>query len=228
MKNLKRYRTLFVLAAVLLCICIPVVANAFTITYLDGFGGTVAVFNNVNEGDPCPYPAQSPSREGYTYNGWDPSAVEAYVTRDATYVAKWLMNSPTSVVVYTVVYADGFGNNLQVYPDQEWGDETPAYNGTPTYPGYKFAGWDKEIAETVTGYTVYTAQWEVDPNYQPPQNYYPDYDEEPIPTPTPEPIADEENVSPKTGAAEVSLPALAIVALAAAALMVRALRKRSA
>ena len=61
--------------------------------------------------------------------------------------------------------------------------------------------------------------------------YYPDYDESPVvtpvPTPTPEPAVDEENVSPKTGAAEVSLPALAIVALAAAALMVRTLRKRA-
>ncbi|MGN1248830.1 MAG: InlB B-repeat-containing protein [Candidatus Spyradocola sp.] len=227
MKNLKRYRTLFVLAAVLLCICIPVVANAYTIKYLDGFGGTFAVFNNVNEGDAMPYPEQSPSRDDYTYDGWDPFPPNT-VTGDATFVAKWRSSQSTGVVVYTVVYEDGFGNNLQVYPGLTSGSATPAYNGTPTHAGYIFTGWDREIAETVTGYTVYTAQWEVDPNYQPPEVYYPNYDVEPEPTPTADADAADGDVSPKTGATEVSLPALVIVALAAAALMVRALRKRSA
>ena len=231
MKNLKRYRTLFVLAAVLLCICIPVVANAvstYTVTYVDGLNGksfATTSFTGLPENTLTPALGFQPSCSGYTFNGWNPS-LDSTVTRDITYVAKWTVES--SVNAYMVVYKDGFGNTLEEFPKCKDGDKTPAYSGgTPTHPGYIFTGWSPEIAEYVTGYAVYTAQWEVDPNYQPPQNYYPDYDEEPIPTPTPEPVADEENVSPKTGAAEVSLPALAIVALAAAALMVRMMRRRA-
>ena len=267
MRNLKRYRTLLVLAAVLLCICIPVVASAATVTFLDGVNDyaftptstEVAIGTNIGQ-----LPVSVPSRDTYTYNGWEPSLNSTTVQGDITFVAKWTKTGPggeSGLPVYMVVYRDG--ENQTVFADDEhdvfynssYGAATPEFR----YPdklrdrdGYEFKGWKyelngkvqseclTELPETVTGYTVYTAQWEEVPSQEPSNEpepshgitYYPDYDESPVvtpvPTPTPEPAVDEENVSPKTGAAEVSLPALAIVALAAAALMVRAIRKRSA
>ena len=65
--------------------------------------------------------------------------------------------------VYTVTYTDGVENEEvfadQVYSDLRKDSATPAFNGTPTRTGYTFAGWDPEVAETVTANATYTAKW---------------------------------------------------------------------
>ena len=65
--------------------------------------------------------------------------------------------------VYTVTYTDGVENEEvfadQVYSDLRKDSTTPAFNGTPTRTGYTFAGWDPEVAETVTANATYTAKW---------------------------------------------------------------------
>ena len=65
--------------------------------------------------------------------------------------------------VYTVTYTDGVdGEEVfadQVYSDLRKDSTTPAFNGTPTRTGYTFAGWDPEVAETVTANATYTAKW---------------------------------------------------------------------
>lgn len=65
--------------------------------------------------------------------------------------------------VYTVTYTDGVENEEvfadQVYSDLRKDSTTPAFNGTPTRTGYTFAGWDPEVAETVTVNATYTAKW---------------------------------------------------------------------
>ena len=65
----------------------------------------------------------------------------------------------------TVTYTDGVkGEEVfedVVYKDIPYGTSTPAF-GTkdPTRKGYKFVGWEPEVAETVTGNATYTAKWE--------------------------------------------------------------------
>lgn len=65
----------------------------------------------------------------------------------------------------TVTYTDGVkGEEVfadVVYKDIPYGTGTPAF-GTkdPTREGYKFVGWEPEIAETVTKNVTYTAKWE--------------------------------------------------------------------
>lgn len=65
----------------------------------------------------------------------------------------------------TVTYTDGVkGEEVfadVVYKDIPYGTGTPAF-GTkdPTREGYKFVGWEPEIAETVTKDVTYTAKWE--------------------------------------------------------------------
>lgn len=65
----------------------------------------------------------------------------------------------------TVTYTDGVkGEEVfedVVYNDIPYGTNTPAF-GTkdPTRKGYKFVGWEPEVAETVTKNVTYTAKWE--------------------------------------------------------------------
>ena len=65
----------------------------------------------------------------------------------------------------TVTYTDGVkGEEVFadiVYKDIPYGTSTPAF-GTkdPTRKGYKFVGWEPEVAETVTKNVTYTAKWE--------------------------------------------------------------------
>ena len=65
----------------------------------------------------------------------------------------------------TVTYTDGVkGEEVfedVVYKDIHYGTSTPAF-GTkdPTRKGYKFVGWEPEVAETVTKNVTYTAKWE--------------------------------------------------------------------
>ena len=65
--------------------------------------------------------------------------------------------------VYTVTYTDGVdGEEVfadQVYSDLRKDSTTPAFNGTPTRTGYTFAGWEPEVAATVTETVTYVAKW---------------------------------------------------------------------
>ena len=99
--------------------------------------------------------AAVPEREGYTFLGWEPAWSE-YVSAHVTYTAQWERTK------CTVTYWDG-DKELAIFSAQEydcfWGDETPAFQGTPEREGYVFDGWEPEVAETVTGNVMYAAQW---------------------------------------------------------------------
>lgn len=64
---------------------------------------------------------------------------------------------------FTVTYTDGVENEEvfadQVYSDLRKDSATPAFNGTPTRTGYTFAGWEPEVAATVTQTVTYVAKW---------------------------------------------------------------------
>lgn len=66
---------------------------------------------------------------------------------------------------YTVTYTDGVEGAAfsdQTYGPLTLGDQTPAFNGTPTYSGYEFQGWTPVWSETVGGDVtsiIYTAVW---------------------------------------------------------------------
>ena len=45
--------------------------------------------------------------------------------------------------------------DISYYPERY----VAAFNGTPTRTGYTFAGWEPEVAETVTANATYTAKW---------------------------------------------------------------------
>ena len=63
---------------------------------------------------------------------------------------------------YTVTYVPGKQGTFesQSYDKKHYGDDTPAFDGETTgNPGWTFAGWAPEVAETVTENVTYIAQW---------------------------------------------------------------------
>ena len=131
--------------------------NTYTVTYTDGVNGEAFADQayTAKYEDTTPAFEGTPARAGYKFLGWEPTVAET-VTENATYTAKWEK-------LYTVTYTDGVKGKAfkdQVFTDLESGTKTPEFNGTPTRKGYKFAGWEPEVSETVTENVTYTAQWE--------------------------------------------------------------------
>lgn len=63
---------------------------------------------------------------------------------------------------YTVTYTDGVDGKFfedVVFSDLKSGVATPAFGKDPYHPGYTFAGWEPEVAETVTETVTYVAKW---------------------------------------------------------------------
>ena len=71
--------------------------------------------------------------------------------------------APEEAKTFTVTYTDGADDSAfakQVYSNLSSGTPTPTFSGTLAREGYTFAGWNPEVAETVTGDVTYVAKWE--------------------------------------------------------------------
>ncbi|WP_294518754.1 vWA domain-containing protein [uncultured Pseudoflavonifractor sp.] len=93
---------------------------------------------------------------GMTFSGWD----KTLTTMPAENVD---IHGTFSYIDYTVVYKPGDHGTFdeQSYSGLHYGDDTPAFQGETTGEDtWEFAGWQPEVAETVTGGATYTAQWE--------------------------------------------------------------------
>lgn len=73
---------------------IPEGEVGYTVTFVDGFGGTIAT-QLVREGDAAVAPAD-PVRDGYTFTGWKPVSFSA-IWADLTVVAQWLNNDQLTI-----------------------------------------------------------------------------------------------------------------------------------
>ena len=129
----------------------------YTVTYEPGEHGTfTAKEYNAKYGDNTPaFDGETTGEPGWTFDGWEPEVAET-VTGNATYTAKWTQNE------YTVTYVPGDHGTFdsQSYNKKHYGDNTPAFDGETTgEPGWTFAGWTPDVAETVTGDATYTAKW---------------------------------------------------------------------
>ena len=125
--------------------------------YISGQNATVD-YTTVKKGDAV----KGSNDKLYRFSGWSENGTDIVDTveikdRDVTL-------TPVLTEAYTVTYTDGVENE-EVFADQVYsnlinGEETPAFNGTPTRGGYKFTGWNPTVTGTVTGNATYTAQWE--------------------------------------------------------------------
>ena len=145
----------------------------YTVTYTDGVDDEVVfedqVTGDLASGEKTPEFVGTPTRKGYTFVGWNPEVAET-VTATATYTAQWKKDETGGGTVvptptyYKVTYTDGVEGE-EVFEDQvtkglSYGEKTPAFEGTPTRAGYRFIGWEPEVAESVKKSAVYAARWE--------------------------------------------------------------------
>lgn len=124
---------------------------------------------------------EDPELENYTFSGWlkndaEETGVDATVTDNVTYTAKWTANTDVNGdniadqdQEFTVTYTDGVEDKV-VFANQSyklaWGADMPTYTPSRTY--YTFLGWmengSEEVVEEmpteVKKDVVYTAKWE--------------------------------------------------------------------
>ena len=135
--------------------------NQYTITF-DTAGGSAIAPITQDYGTAITAPAD-PTREGYTFTGWDTAIPATMPAHNMTITAQWTVNQ------YTITY-DLDGGTAEGNPDT-YTVETDAFTlKNPTRPGYTFTGWsgtgltgEDNLTVTIpkgsTGNRSYTAHW---------------------------------------------------------------------
>ena len=103
--------------------------------------------------DDMPVP-ENPTREGWTFDGWNKELPATMPAERVNIVAKWTINQ------YTITFdTDGGSEIAPITQDYATDVEAPE---NPTKTGYTFDGWDKEIPATMpAGDMTVTAQWKI-------------------------------------------------------------------
>ncbi len=95
----------------------------------------------------------APSRNGYTFGGWNPSSIPKGSTGDKTVTASW------TPVTYQITYMMNGGTNHAGNPSS-YTIEDAVHFSEPTRAGYRFTGWSpSEISRGSTGAKTITASW---------------------------------------------------------------------
>ncbi len=125
-------------------------ANSYTITFDTGGGSAIAPITQ-DYGTQITAPAD-PTREGYTFIGWDKAIPATMPAGDMTITAQWRINQ------YTIAF-DTDGGSAIAPITQDYGTQITA-PADPTREGYTFIGWDKAIPATMPAESItITAQW---------------------------------------------------------------------
>ena len=113
--------------------------NQYTIT-VKPENGKADITITQDYGTPITAPAD-PTREGYTFIGWDRDIPEIMPAENMTVTAQWEINR------YTITF-DAAGGSEIAPITQDYGSAitSPA---DPTREGYTFIGWDREIPKTM-------------------------------------------------------------------------------
>ena len=127
-------------------------AKQYTITF-DTDGGSEVAPITQDYGTAITAPA-NPTRDGYTFTGWNPEIPATMPAGDLTVKAQWTANR------YTITFDTDGGSEI-VPIKQDYGTDITA-PADPTREGYTFTGWDKAIPATMPAENVtITAQWTV-------------------------------------------------------------------
>ncbi|MFA7206979.1 MAG: InlB B-repeat-containing protein, partial [Saccharofermentanales bacterium] len=126
--------------------------NQYTITFNTDGGSLIADITQ-DYGTAVTVPA-NPTREGYTFAGWDTSVPTTMPAEDVTVTAQWMINQ------YTITF-DSAGGSAVSSITQDYGTAVTA-PADPTREGYTFAGWDTSVPTTMPANNVtITANWTI-------------------------------------------------------------------
>ncbi|WP_337490918.1 InlB B-repeat-containing protein [Vescimonas sp.] len=125
-------------------------ANTYTITF-DTAGGSEIAPITQDYGTVITAP-EAPTREGYTFIGWDKEIPTTMPAENMTVTAQWEINQ------YTITFDTNGGSEIAPIT-QDYGTVITA-PADPTREGYTFIGWDKEIPETMPAENItLKARW---------------------------------------------------------------------
>ncbi len=125
-------------------------ANTYTITF-DTAGGSEIAPITQDYGTAITVPAD-PTREGYTFIGWDKEIPTTMPAENMTVTAQWEINQ------YTITFDTAGGSEIAPIT-QDYGTVITA-PADPTREGYTFIGWDKEIPATMPAENItLKARW---------------------------------------------------------------------
>ena len=124
--------------------------NQYTIAFDTNGGSEIAPITQ-DYGTEITAP-DNPTREGYTFIGWDRDIPEIMPAENITVTAQWEINR------YTITFDTAGGSEIAPIT-QDYGTNITA-PADPTREGYTFIGWDKEIPETMPAENItITARW---------------------------------------------------------------------
>ena len=126
--------------------------NQYTVT-VKPENGEADITITQDYGTPIAAPAD-PTREGYTFIGWDKAIPTTMPAENMTITAKWKVNQ------YTITFDTNGGSEITPIT-QDYGTAITA-PANPTREGYTFIGWDKAIPATMPAENmIITAKWKV-------------------------------------------------------------------
>ena len=124
--------------------------NQYTVT-VKPENGEADITITQDYGTPIAAPAD-PTREGYTFIGWDKAIPTTMPAENMTITAKWKVNQ------YTITFDTNGGSEITPIT-QDYGTAITA-PANPTREGYTFIGWDKAIPATMPAENmIITAKW---------------------------------------------------------------------
>ena len=125
-------------------------ANTYTITF-DTAGGSEIAPITQDYGTVITAP-EAPTREGYTFIGWDKEIPTTMPAENMTVTAQWEINQ------YTITFDTNGGSEIAPIT-QDYGTVITAPEA-PEREGYTFIGWDREIPKTMPAENItLKARW---------------------------------------------------------------------
>lgn len=125
-------------------------ANTYTITF-DTAGGSEIAPITQDYGTVITAP-KAPTREGYTFIGWDKEIPTTMPAENMTVTAQWEINQ------YTITFDTNGGSEIAPIT-QDYGTAITA-PAAPTRDGYTFMGWNMEIPTTMPAENItLKARW---------------------------------------------------------------------
>ena len=125
-------------------------ANSYTIAF-DTAGGSEIAPITQDYGTAITVPAD-PTREGYTFKGWDKEIPTTMPAENMTVTAQWEINQ------YTITFDTAGGSEIAPIT-QDYGTAITA-PADPTREGYTFIGWDTAIPATMPAENItLKAKW---------------------------------------------------------------------